>query len=102
MSVSTDAIPPGYAPHSRRSPVTEPWEPIYSKAVGVIFIGRRSIPDPLSSTESVKSVIEFQGKSGGRQTFVDCSFKADVGLNLCMTDSGLAIRNQAVAESGRA
>ena len=34
MSASSDAIPPGYALHSRRSPVTEPWEPLYSKAVG--------------------------------------------------------------------
>jgi hypothetical protein len=69
---------------------------------GVIFIGRRSIKDPLGSTESLKSVIEFQGKSGGAQTFVNCAFRADVGLNLCMTDSGLAMRNQAVGESGHA
>jgi len=73
---------------------------IVPTAFGVIFIGRRSIPDPLSSTESVKSVIEFHGKSGGRQTFVDCAFKADVGLNLCMTETALVMRNQAVRESG--
>lgn len=42
MSASTDAIPPGYAPHSRRSPVTEPWEPIYSKSVGTaLFLALR-------------------------------------------------------------
>lgn len=42
MSVSTDAIPSGFAPHSRRSPVTEPWEPIYSKTVGTaLFLALR-------------------------------------------------------------
>jgi acyl-coenzyme A thioesterase PaaI-like protein len=35
-------IPDGYAPHSRKSPLTEPWEPIYSKAVGgSIYLGLR-------------------------------------------------------------
>lgn len=71
-------------------------------AFGVIFIGRRSIQDPLGSTESLKSVIDFHSKSGGTQTFVNCSFKADIGLNLCMTDTGLVLRNQVVGEGGPA
>lgn len=67
-------------------------------AFGVIFIGRRSLQDPLTSTESLKSVIDFQSNSGGGQTFVNCSFKADIGLNLCMTDTGLAMQNQPIGE----
>jgi acyl-coenzyme A thioesterase PaaI-like protein len=35
-------IPDGYAPHFRKSPLTAPWEPLYSKSVdGSIFIGLR-------------------------------------------------------------
>ena len=67
---------------------------------GAILIGRRSISDPLSSVESVRSVIEFNNWSGGRQTFVDCAFKADIGLNLCMTETGLVMRNQSVGDKG--
>jgi hypothetical protein len=63
---------------------------------GVIFIGRRSIPDPLTSIESLQSVIDFQHNGDGRQTLVDCSFRADVGLNLCISASGLVMRNQLV------
>lgn len=32
--------PPGFAPHFRKSPLTEPWEPLYSKREGeVLTIG---------------------------------------------------------------
>jgi hypothetical protein len=72
---------------------------IVPTAFGLIFVGRRRISDLLSSTEAVKSVIEFRARSGGRQTFVDCAFKADVGLNLCMTETALVMRNQAVGQS---
>ena len=35
-------IPDGYARHFRQSPLTEPWEPLYSKRVdGVVLIGLR-------------------------------------------------------------
>lgn len=63
---------------------------------GRIFVGRRSIPDPITSVESLKSVIDFEPYSGGKQTFENCAFRADVGLNLCMSDHGLVMRNQLV------
>jgi hypothetical protein len=69
-------------------------------AAGVIFVGRRNIADPLTSTESVKSLIEFQSNSGSRETFVNCAFKGSVGLNLCVTSTGLEMRNEAVRETG--
>jgi len=31
MTVTTSAPPEGFEPHFRKSPLTEPWEPIYSK-----------------------------------------------------------------------
>ena len=35
-------IPPGFAPHERRSPLTEPWEPIYArKTPDAIILGLR-------------------------------------------------------------
>ena len=37
-----DSVPEGFAPHFRKSPVTDPWEPLYSRRVGtVIEIGTR-------------------------------------------------------------
>ncbi len=42
MSESSDVIPPDYARLSRRSPLTEPWEPIYSKTTGsALFLAIR-------------------------------------------------------------
>ena len=35
-------IPPGFEPHSRKSPLTDPWEPLYSKKTeGAVIIGLR-------------------------------------------------------------
>ena len=35
-------IPPGFAPHLRRSPVTEPWEPIYARITpDAVILGLR-------------------------------------------------------------
>jgi hypothetical protein len=33
----TENIPPGFARHFRKSPVTDPWEPLYSRRDGDIF-----------------------------------------------------------------
>jgi uncharacterized protein (TIGR00369 family) len=36
------AVPPGFEPQSRRSPLTDPWEPIYSKQTpDAIILGLR-------------------------------------------------------------
>ncbi len=34
METSTDIPPTGFARHDRRSPLTEPWEPLYSRRTG--------------------------------------------------------------------
>ncbi len=34
----SDDIPEGFAPHFRRSPLTEPWEPLYSRRTGTAVI----------------------------------------------------------------
>jgi uncharacterized protein (TIGR00369 family) len=42
MTTVTEQIPEGYARHFRSSPLTDPWEPLYSKAAeGSIVIGVR-------------------------------------------------------------
>jgi uncharacterized protein (TIGR00369 family) len=42
MASTIDDIPPGYAPHFRKSPVTDPWEPIFSKTeAGTVAIALR-------------------------------------------------------------
>lgn len=28
------AVPPGFQPHARRSPLTDPWEPLYARVTG--------------------------------------------------------------------
>ena len=63
---------------------------------GELFIGRRRGADPLTSLESLKSVIEFQQSSGGKQTFVNCGFRADLGLNFSLSANGLIMQNQVV------
>ena len=38
----TDTIPDGFAPHYRKSPLTAPWEPIYSKTTDkAVILGLR-------------------------------------------------------------
>jgi uncharacterized protein (TIGR00369 family) len=40
MMRETLEIPPGFAPHDRKSPVTDPWEPIYArKTEGAVILG---------------------------------------------------------------
>lgn len=41
----TDEIPSGFARHFRQSPVTDPWEPLYSQREGSLFcLGLRIAP----------------------------------------------------------
>ena len=43
MNTQALAPPVGFAPHDRKSPVTEPWEPIYArKAQGAVVLGLRA------------------------------------------------------------
>jgi uncharacterized protein (TIGR00369 family) len=35
--VSSTAVPPGFTPHSRKSPVTAPWEPIFARELTDAF-----------------------------------------------------------------
>lgn len=40
--MSPDEIPPGFAPHLRKSPFTDPWEPLYAKTTeAAIVLGLR-------------------------------------------------------------
>src|SRR5438552_160263 len=42
MSTPTDSIPSDYVAHSRKTPLTEPWEPLYCKTVGsALFLALR-------------------------------------------------------------
>jgi len=46
----TADIPEGFAPHFRRSPLTEPWEPIYSRQTAdAVVIGLRLAPPHTNS-----------------------------------------------------
>ena len=43
METQTLAPPPGFAPHDRKSPLTDPWEPLYSrKADDAVVLGLRA------------------------------------------------------------
>ncbi len=38
--MSNPSVPPGFEPHFRKSPLTNPWEPLYSKRTpGAVVIG---------------------------------------------------------------
>lgn len=42
MTVDTIAIPHGFAPHFRKSPFTDPWEPLYAKKTDkAVILGLR-------------------------------------------------------------
>ena len=75
MDTQTLAPPLGFAPHDRKSPVTDPWEPIYSrKAQGAVVLDTPppvvTDPPPMQSTartleeaeiEMMRSVLEACG-----------------------------------------
>lgn len=45
MDVRTQAPPPGFAPHDRKSPLTKPWEPLFSrKTQGAVILGLHAGP----------------------------------------------------------
>jgi len=48
--VSEASVPPGFERHFRRSPLTEPWEPIYSRRTDrAVIIGLRAAEPHLNS-----------------------------------------------------
>jgi hypothetical protein len=61
---------------------------------GEVFIGKRRLPDPLAGTESDQSVLEFRHASGDMQTFVNCAFQGELGLDLSLKQGSLVIQNQ--------
>jgi acyl-coenzyme A thioesterase PaaI-like protein len=45
MDAHLFAPPPGFAPHDRKSPLTDPWEPLYSRKAGdAVVLGLRAGP----------------------------------------------------------
>ena len=45
MQLQTEAPPAGFAPHDRKSPLTDPWEPLYSRIAGeTVILGLRAGP----------------------------------------------------------
>lgn len=45
ITQASQPIPPGYAPHFRKSPVTDPWEPLYVRHDGsALSLGLRIAP----------------------------------------------------------
>jgi acyl-coenzyme A thioesterase PaaI-like protein len=43
MTSTSEPVPEGYSRHFRTSPLTDPWEPLYSKAEhGVVILGLRA------------------------------------------------------------
>jgi len=42
MTEPTELVPDGFTPHARKSPLTDPWEPLYAKIVdGALVLGVR-------------------------------------------------------------
>jgi uncharacterized protein (TIGR00369 family) len=45
MDATCFAPPPGFAPHDRKSPLTDPWEPLFSRKAGdAVVLGLRAGP----------------------------------------------------------
>lgn len=45
-SMATEQIPPGFAAHFRKSPLTDPWEPLYSRRDGDLFLLGLHVREP--------------------------------------------------------
>lgn len=44
--MATEQIPPGFAAHFRKSPLTDPWEPLYSRREGGLFLLGLRVREP--------------------------------------------------------
>ena len=45
MHIQTEAAPTGFAPHDRKSPLTDPWEPLFSRKTDrAVVLGLRAGP----------------------------------------------------------
>ncbi|HMN72727.1 MAG TPA: PaaI family thioesterase [Rhodoblastus sp.] len=90
--------PQGFAPHFRRSPLTEPWEPIYSRRTDTaVVIGLRAGPAHLNSRGLVH---------GGLLTcLADNAMGLSCGLRLAkgprLLTANLSIDFLSVASSGQ-
>lgn len=49
----TETIPDGFAPHFRKSPLTTPWEPIYSKTTDTAIILGLRIAEPHTNSRGM-------------------------------------------------
>ncbi|HEY4345941.1 MAG TPA: thioesterase, partial [Parvibaculum sp.] len=46
-------IPPGFAPHFRKSPVTRPWEPLFSKTTDKAVLIGLHIAEPHTNSRGL-------------------------------------------------
>ena len=49
----TFAIPPGFEPHTRKSPLTGPWEPIYCKTEGTSLVFGVEVREPHTNSRGL-------------------------------------------------
>lgn len=56
---------------------------------GIMFIGKRKMKKPLADEEENSSILEFQHKNGGTQTFVNGKFISTGGINLTLDGGSL-------------
>ena len=92
------ALPPGFAPHFRQSPLTDPWEPLYSrKADGAVILGLTAGPAHTNSRGFVHGGLisaladNAMGLSCARRLGEDASL---VTVNLTLDFLGVARTGQ--------
>lgn len=57
---------------------------------GEIFVGEQRVKNPISGAEEFTSVLEFRNSAGLKQTFVNCAFRSDMGINFTVDKSGFS------------
>ena len=94
MNVQTSPYPAGFAPHDRRSPLTDPWEPLYSRKAGdTVVLGLRAGPAHTNSRGFVHGGLisaladNAMGLSCARRLGADSSL---VTVNLTTTARGVS------------
>ena len=78
-----DDIPEGFSPHTRRSPVTEPWEPLYARAAADrLVLGVRVRSEHCNS--------RGMPHGGFLATLADNAMGLSLGVNLAAADQATA------------
>lgn len=91
-------MPPGYQPHSRRSPLTDPWEPLFSRQTG----GAPSEASTYAPTDTLYLALEIHEAHCNARGFAHGGLISALADNAMGHSAVLQARRRAGAEKASA